>query len=252
MRQAEALCFVCVGLLLLTLTASVAAAGGVAMSWGDYCGLSNGGPYNLTWACRNDTTTRIRATCSFMPDESHPDLVGLTVCLAGVSEAATLPDWWQLGTGGCREGALTLSLDGSAMVGGAEACIDPWAGLATGLLGDWVVLGGQFRTTATCTLAQPVSIQAGRKYFACQFRMDARRTTSGECIGCLYPLMLAISSIELHFAGGGEPEVLDRPYPRDGRCLSYQNTTIWSDLCSYYPIVPVRNSTWGQIKSLYR
>jgi hypothetical protein len=242
---------ICLAAVLLAACTAPAFAGGVAMSWGDYCGLSTGGSENLTWACRNDTTTRIRATCSFMPDQSHTDLIGLTVDLAGMSEAATLPDWWQLGVGGCREGALTLSTDGSTMVGGAEACIDPWAGLATGLLGDWVVLGNHFETTATCTLAQPVAIEAGLKYFACQFQVGARKTTSGECTGCVYPMTLAIRSIELQFAGGGEPEVLDWPYPNDGRCLSYQSTFLWFEQCSN-SIVPTRGSTWGQIKSLYR
>lgn len=245
---------ICLAVVLLTACAAPAFAGGVAMSWGDYCGLSNGGPWLLSWACSSDTTTRIRATCSFMPDESHPDLIGLTVYLEGMTESATVPDWWRFDAGGCREGALTLSTDGSAMVGGAEACIDPWAGLATGALGDWVVDGYHIWTTATCTLAQPVAIEAGLKYFACQFRVDARETVGGECWGCIVPTLFGLRSIELRFAAGEEPEVLEWPFPGDARCLNYQATTIYPSywVCGVGPIVPVRNSTWGQIKSLYQ
>lgn len=239
---------------LLAAGASSAVAGGVAMSWGDYCSLSDGGPWLLTWTCRSDTFASVRMTCSFKPDRSHPDLIGLSAHLEGMSEADPVTDWWRFGAGGCREGALTLSTDGSAMMGGAEACIDPWAGLATGTLGDWGVDGYHIWTTATCTLAKPVAIEAGIKYFACQFRVDASKTVSGECWGCLVPSLFGLRSIELHFAGGEEPEVLDWPFPGDARCLNYQATTIeigyWG--CSVGPIVPARNSTWGQIKSLYR
>lgn len=254
MHKAKAFFFVSAGLLLLTLVASVAAAGGVSMSWGDYCSQSDGGPWNLTWACRSDTFTGIRMSCSFKPDQSHADFIGLSVFLAGMSEAPTVPDWWQLGPGGCREGALTLSTDGSTMTGGPEACIDPWGGAATGTLDYWGVTESILYVTATCNLDQPVAIEAGLKYFACQFRVDAHKTVSGECWGCLAPGIFGIRAIELRFAGGAEPEVLDMPFAGDSRCLSYMNTSGYDHMCGWpwgY-VVPVRNSTWGQVKSLYR
>lgn len=242
-------------LIVMVACATPAVAGGVAMSWGDYCSLSTGGYSNLTWACRSDTFAKIRMTCSFVPEQSHADFIGARVLLVGMAEVSAVPNWWQLGTGGCREGSLTLSTDGSNMAGGQAACIDPWAGQASSHLEDWWVGDSHLYVTAACSLAQPVRIEAGLKYFACQFRLDARKTTTGECRGCPTPVILGVRSIELQFAGGGDPELLEEPVPGDGRCVGFQGPVSLSDErndCFWYEILPARGSTWGQIKSLYR
>ncbi len=250
----RALPFLFVAVLLAACTAP-ALAGGVSMSWGNYCSWSEGGPTSLTWYCRNDTTTRIRMTCSFRPIRTHPAFVGLHVTLVGMTEASSVPDWWQLGDGGCREGALTLSTDGSAMAGGPSVCADPWGGAAVGTLGEWEIPwpgSNRIEVTADCSLVEPVPIEAERQYFACQFRVDASGTVSGECGGCLAPWIFALYHIELRFAGGTPPEMLDSAPAHGYRCLIYNNCGL-SDMGCYSDTgVPTRSSTWGQIKSLYR
>jgi hypothetical protein len=233
--------------LLLVLAAGTADAAGLSLSWRDYCWADEGARSNLTWVCNSNTNSNIRMTCSFQTARDHADFRSAEVSLLGMMESATLPDWWELGrpeSGDCRAGLMTASADGSVLNGGASACVDPWQGLGIGGLSAYTWDGNRMYVSANYALATPVALTTGTEYFAVQFRVSAERTV-GTCPGCLIPAIWALERIELGDVTT-PPEVLEWPYVNGNWCLTWQSTGLpcWPG--------PARNTTWGQIKSLYR
>jgi hypothetical protein len=242
--------FVCAGILLLTLTASVAVAGGVGVSWGNYCWGEDGSRTNLTWACDSNTNDAIRMTCSFRLDADLPDFVGVGIYLEGMTEAAAVPDWWRLSNEvatDCRYGLGTVSADGTVLAnGGTDGCVDPWQGRGSGGIGLYSSDGNRMSVQAAWTSPEAIPLEGGTEYFAAQFRVSAQRTV-GSCTGCSIPAVWMLSRIDVCTPTTTLP--LDHVFPGGNRCLTWQSSVL---PCLNDVPDPARNSTWGLIKSLYR
>jgi hypothetical protein len=237
------------GILLALLAPTALAAGGVNINWGTGC-WSDGTPLNdLAFACNTNTGTA-RMTCSFAVSADQPNFVGIELDLEGATEPATVPAWWQLGADQCRPTAISTTADFTG--GPGPTCIDPWAGQASGGLAiyDWGPLwGGNNRAHILVVYAvpadSPIPLTAGVEYYAAQVRISYLKTVgSGACDGCASPMIWGfynMKSAELL-----QYEMLWEPLSGGNQCLTWQSSVL---LCG---IVPTRNTTWGQVKSLYR
>jgi hypothetical protein len=238
--------------ILLALMAPIALAGGVNINWGNGC-WSDGTPLNdLAFACNSNTAgSPARMTCSFAVSQAQPEFVGIELQLEGLTEAAVIPAWWQLGAGQCRPTAIATSADfsGSPSVG----CIDMWAGQASGGLAiyDWGPLwGGNNRAHILVVYAvpadTPIPLDPDVEYYSAQVRISYIKTVgSGLCAGCEVPMIWGLYSMKS--AELTQYEMLYEVLPEGNQCLRWQH----SILPCHEP-VPARNSTWGQVKSLYR
>jgi len=231
--------------LLLALTASVAMAAGVSVNWKNACFGAD--PLNdLAWTCASNSNTNIRMTCTFKLDTPMPTFAAVGVYMEGMTQDAAVPNWWKLGdssTGDCRATYATLSADGSFADG--ETCSDPWGGQGYGGLGLYSWNDNVMHMNGVWAVGNAVPLQAGMEYFAVQFRIAANKTVN-SCTGCLIPAIWGLKAISVE-GFGGDVRYLDGPYADGNQCLSWQHSTL---PCT--KPVPARNTTWGQVKSLYR
>jgi hypothetical protein len=236
--------------VLIALLAPMALASGININWGAGC-WSDGTQLNLlTFAC-NGNTGFATMTCSFAVSQDQPQFVGIELDLEGLTEASVVPAWWQMGEGDCRPTAISTSADfsGSPNVG----CIDMWQNLASGGLAvyGWGPLwGGNNRAHMLVVYAlpaeSPIPLTAGVEYYAAQVFISFQKTVgSGACAGCVDPMAWFFYTMKVFQLT--QYEVLMDPLPGGNLCLMWQRSFSHS-----YCTVPTRNTTWGQVKSLYR
>jgi hypothetical protein len=237
------------GILLALLAPMAHAAGGVNINWGTGC-WSDGTPLNdLTFAC-NRNTGSATITCSFAVSADQPNFVGIELDLEGATEDATVPAWWQMGGGDCRGAAFSSgeNFASAPQVG----CTDMWQNQAQGgvaMYGWGPLWGGNNRTHVLIVYAvaaeSPIPLTAGVEYYAAQAFISYQKTVgSGACDGCASPMIWGFYSLKS--AELTQYEMLKDVLPGGNQCLTWQTSTLPCGL------VPTRNTTWGQVKSLYR
>jgi hypothetical protein len=225
----------------------VALAGGFSINWGAGC-WSDVAPLNLLTSACDANTGFATMTCSFAISQDQPQFVGIELDLEGVTEATVVPAWWQMGQGDCRAGAISTSANflSAPQVG----CVDMWQNRAVGglaIYGWGPQWGGNNRTHMVVVYAvpdenpiHPIPVTAGVEYYAAQVFISYQKTVgSGSCAGCPYRMIWGLylmKSCELT-----QYEALYEPLPEGNQFLTWQGGQ-----------VPTRNTTWGQVKSLYR
>jgi hypothetical protein len=236
--------------ILLALMAPMALAGGVNINWGSGC-WTDGTPVNdLAWIC-NRNTGSATMTCSFAVSQAMPNFVGVEVTLEGLTEAAVMPAWWQMGAGQCR--ASEISAGANFLAAPQNNCVDMWKNKASGGLAiyDWGPLwGGNNRAHMLVGYAvsaeTPIPLDPAVEYYAAQVFISYGKTVGeGSCAGCLTPMFWGFYSMKA--AELTRYEMLTEVLPAGNQCLTWQHSTL---PCTRP--TPARNSTWGQVKSLYR
>jgi hypothetical protein len=230
-----------------------AAAEGLYLTWND-CFQGASATSNRDFAC--DVNTGIHELyCAFTMPQATDQVIATEVVVDIQHSSATLPDWWQLDEGsGCRRGSLTASVDFQ----GKTACVDMWQGFPAieGLQGYIVgePRGGSNQARIkVATLVQfpnEVSLDATSMYYAVRILIDNAHTIDpSPCAGCAPPACLVLNSILIGRAAGapGGNVFLQTPGPADANWARWQGGA--GANCA---AVPVRNRTWGEIKSLYR
>ena len=234
--------------VLLALLAPMALAGGININWGAGC-WSDGTPLNdLAFAC-NTNTGSATMTCSFAIYQDQSQFVGIELDLEGLTEPSTVPVWWQMGEGDCRYGAVSSSANflSAPQVG----CVDMWQNRASGGLAfyGWGPLwGGNNRAhmlvVHAVSIENAIPLTAGVEYYAAQVFISYQKSVgSGACAGCVDQMVWFFYSMKA--AELTQYEVLMEPIPEGNTCLMWQHSFF---SCS----VPTRNTTWGQVKSLYQ
>lgn len=231
--------------LLLVFAVPVAHAAGANLSWGNTCWGDMGSTNLLTWACDSNTYTGIRMTCSFSVDAAHTDFEGAAVYLSGRSEETSVPDWWRMSDQDptdCRHGAVTVNADYSVLPQPEDG------GVCQSPFGDNVPVGGigayswsvdRMSVSAAWATEQLNALEPGHEYFLCQFRISATKTVDG-CAGCSIPALWGVDLVNVVYGAGAE-FVYANPF-ENNPYLFWQAEMPTS----------ARNTTWGQIKSLYR
>ena len=239
------------GLLMViacALLSMPAGAGGINLTWGDGCWADN--PQTVqTFACDTNTGT-FSMTASFSPNVNQA-ITSFTTRVDLQTDAAALPDWWQIcSQGGCRTGSLTATAIVNPPGGN---CVYAWPGGQPDVFVTWgtalwcssgtlppnrAQARGDFGGTASAVL------HPGTEYYGFRLTIDAQKTTgAGACGGCSVPATIVLNEIRLF--GGVTVDPVTTPL--SNTCLRWQ--AAGTTPCS---ATPVRNATWGAIKSFYR
>ncbi len=267
-RRASAVSLLVVGFALLTPSAP-AFAGTSRIAW-DRC-AADGGADSKIFSCDANDAAPLVLVVSFQLDAALPGFSALD----GLIEVRTpedssdpqLPDWWQLyNVGACRQSALTVDADFSA--------IPPGTCRSAYTAGSWGAIGaynfpqpGRARLIFGFLPAAPETLVAHRQYEACRLVIDNSHT-SGEdaCNGCRRPMCIAMLEVNAYTSGSlmescqAEWEGEYGPTSTATWNCGYQGQVPspywpgfrWACLSGTGCATPARNRTWGQIKALYR
>jgi hypothetical protein len=227
---------------LATLAPPAAAFGGINLRWTD-CGEF--GIVARSFACNTNVGTN-QLFASVIAPVPMNQLEGMEAVIDLQSLSASLPNFWQLGSGGCRSGALTHNFDFTL---GPFNCGDPWQGVAAG--GESYQAGFPFpngaRIKIVVAVQVPVSIDDVTEYYAFELRFsNAKAVGTGACAGCIVPVCLVLNQIKLVQPAGVGDYVVQNPILTNG--ASWQQ---YGANCPFQE-VPVRATSWGAVKSLYR
>ena len=232
-------------LALMSLFATNSSAGGINLTWGEGCWADN--PATMqTFACDNNSGS-FSLTASFVPT-SRQAISTLTAQLDLQSDSPLLPDWWQMcDPGACRAGALSATA-----VFATGACSYAWTGLPPQAAVNWQTRQWCGDGSIPSNRAQligyfgghsSVVLQPGTEYYAFRLTISTQKSNGMDaCGGCSVPATLVLNEIALYGTG------LDQlTAPLSNTCLRWQ--AAGTTPCS---ATPVRRTTWGTIKSLYR
>ncbi|MBI5168748.1 MAG: hypothetical protein HZA61_04585 [Candidatus Eisenbacteria bacterium] len=229
---------------------------GVNLAWND-CGTF--GSCNQSFACDTNGPDQFHLVGSFVPPEGVTAFVGEEIVLDFIANGGQIPDWWQFKNAGtCRTTAALGSVD---FVEGPYHCADYWQGQGVGGIGSWQVGAAIYpgltneRARMRLAFAIPTSLvtglTAGTEYYAFKLNLSKAKTVgTGACSGCNVPVAIAFTSCRLAQPQGVGDYILTNW--QDWGFASWQNA--WYgvyDVGYSCPPVPVRNTTWGSIKSLY-
>lgn len=241
--------------ILLALTASVALAGTLNLTYGAGCWADGTPLTSRTFAC-NSNSGNFSMTGSFIPTVAKNDWAGMSAILDGHTlEGVNLPDWWQFSnTGACRQASMSTSADFTTAPGG---CLDIWLGAAVGGIAAYqttlfpppaplnVPPPNRFRLKIGYVLASNQVIPAdGSEYYGFRVTINNTKTMgTPSCAGCATPLTMVLEEIGSTGEASGVEKIT---VPASNGCLTWQ---VGGPDCG---ATPARNSTWGQVKSLYR
>ena len=235
--------------LLLALTASLAAAAGLNLSWND-CGAA--GTQNRNFACNTNVGNNI-LIASFVAPTGLTEVTGNEVVIDLQTSGAVLAPWWEMKTGSCRAASsLASSVDFTV---GPFTCYDYWQGGAvSGHVEDLYATGpntARIKLVVALPAGSPLitAIPAGLEVYSCKFTINnAKSTGLGACAGCFDGACIVLNSIRITqtpVAPGGN-KFLSNP--------DLRNWVTWQGggvaLCP--EATPAKNRTWGSVKSLYR
>lgn len=236
---------------LLAVSSAVGARGALAddlaLRWIE-C-PEGGGVAQRTSACGNPLAVE-HLVASLQLSAPVDSIVAIEMVVDLVSSSATLPDWWQFGSGGCNSGSLTASADFSTL----GACSDPFSGSGVAVVQTWFVTqprGGANMARMIVTTSVPASqlttFGAGAPYYGADIRLShARSSGPSACAGCATAVCLVFNSAQLiRHPAASSAEVTVLP-------SGAANWAAWQGSFSECSLVPARNTTWGAIKSLYR
>jgi hypothetical protein len=226
------------------------AAEGLYLTW-DACAFEpQASPVRL-FACDTDADT-MRLHAAFTVAQPVDSVIGLEVVIDIQHESPTLPDWWRFEAGGCRAGALRSDV----RFGTVPGCADPWAGAGVASFPSYAVTqprgaANQARIKAGVGVlpSDPRILAADTPYHAVRLGVVTNLTTGmGACTGCTGKACLVLNSIWIKRTPGaqGGDVFVSTPGPAEANWAAWQGT---GANCT---AVPVRRSTWGAVKSLYR
>ena len=230
--------------------ATPALAGGVNLAWGERCWPDNPIDWR-SFAC--DTNGGIeQLTGSFRLYADLQGFFGIEAIVDLWSPGTLLPDWWQLwNPGACRESSLTATWDFSTSPPGR--CPSPWQGQVVGGIGAYQtalfppptgIVSAPYRGRIKLAFVMPTdrtTLSRTLEYRAFRLAIDHQRTVGDSpCTGCAAGVCLQLSQIM----------VLGDSYmaisaPAVNRLLEWNGPAMCLG-------DPVRNTTWGRVKSLYR
>lgn len=245
-----------IGAILLTgtlLAAPARAAQGVNLGW-DRC-QGDGGSENRTFACDTNAGTEV-LVCSFVLDTPMPEVSGNEIIIELLSEADPIPAWWHFREAAtCRQNSLAANMNANA---NDVVCVDWTAGQATGGVGAYSnELGSidpslisrhrRIRIALAVPLEAIADLAADTEYFACNVTIDHTKTVGTDaCAGCTGPVCLVLTWCKVVTRAVESDRVLYEP------ASPGSNMVTWQGVGPNCNLVPVKRTTWGQVKGLYR
>lgn len=244
--------------VLAGLAASVAHAGSFNLRWNACWG--DGGTMNRDFACTTNLGSEMLVASIVAPLERH-FVSGFDATLEIAVAGTSLPPWWQFRVAGsCRPTGLSVN---SAIPATAVHCEDWASGALTLLSGYQPDYWGSGTVHATISSVTPEGTTAdlfpGHEYYLYSVAISHQKTVDpGACAGCGLGACLSFSRVYLNYTDGSPPEPwFPGKFESDDRLATWQggagviSTTIGGQT-SCPRATPVRNSTWGNVKALYR
>jgi hypothetical protein len=255
--------------LLLTLAVlaipTAAFATGMDVSWNDCIG---GGleATNVAFACSNTGTTSktYDLVFQFKLAEALPGFVGISAfCDIQTSTyPAPLSPFWHYETGGCQRlpspalQGISFSDDIRLKPNCAANNPDPWGAVGDGFDGiaaygaDFGRPGvGHFILGVAAATAVPLDPDLNYYAFHMSFNTKNRSAASNgsHCVGCEQQAATVLNTMILESNDGHPPVVFSSPnFDKYGICGSINGG---GSICG---ATAVKNTTWGQLKALYR
>ena len=242
---------------LLAFAAPASWAGGLNFSWSPAGVCVHPLVTNRTFACNTNSASFI-AVGSVTPYGAFSKFGGLEAIISCQSDGP-LPAWWQsFNSGSCRESSAK-GRTSSVADGGCESL---WPETPMGGIGSWqtalypppvgnvppanrlVIMLAFWMATARLDLG------GSDEYNAFQLVLDTNHTVAdpahgiAACAGCQTGVTLVLDQITLVNADGGGETVINELV---SKCITWQ-----SSAAECWDATPVRNTTWGAIKSFYR
>ena len=242
--------------LALGLAAGDAAAAGLNLYAGD-CGAGTPAT-SVTNACTLNAGSAFRLIGSVvLPTGTIPQFSGCESILDVQTDATgTIQDWWRADA--CRASGFAAQAD-SLVIGGACATVwdhaAPQGTTLNALFADGAPpdrLRFLIETTVDPTVAPGATLVGDGVTERSVFAFTALRANSngpGACVGCNSPACLVLQEIGIRTlldAGGTHMRITD---VQSNRSVNY-NGSLTTAVCP--SSVPVRQRTWGMLKSLYR
>jgi hypothetical protein len=215
---------------------------GVNLGWNN-CGTTVA-TSNKSFAC-DDNATSFQLVGSFKHGFDVADFVAVSAAVDVSVGAPSVPDWFALGTGGCREGELTLN-----NVGAVAGCTNPYSGANQG--GGYVIENGptpdRFRIRLDWARDLPGFLNGSVRNTAFLLGLSSANSFDegfGMCAGCNVPACLVLNAVEVFSQSQGRTRIIETPEVR--------NWATWQGGTGSCPgATPARKATWGQVKALYR
>lgn len=248
------LLMLCLGLAVVAPAASHAA--GVDVSW-TTCALSTGAATNQVFACAASPTTNRTYSLyfQFKLDADYNDFIAFT----GVADlqrtaGGPLTPFWRYDAAQCAGGTVkgvTVSDAISAQCEGdgyAHLADDNTGAGATEAIAAYLAENprpgaGRFILLSARSTDSPIPLAALTNYYALQLNFNNRLRTT--CAGCADQMVLVFQEAILE--SNTAPSIRISGPDKLTNCVSINNAP--PEQCGP---VPVRNSTWGKVKSLYR
>lgn len=233
---------------LATLAVPAAFAQGVNLYWND-CGGGTNAAINQTFACDTNVGDPLVMFLSVVSPYEVPQFVAVEASVDVLVSGGSLPPWWQLGAGQCRDGAMRATCDPNEF--GTPACPDIWDGAqpisvyqVTSAPVTWAF---RFRFAAAVQYPSPISTaEVGQELVVGLVRVTRDKSTGpGACDGCLAGACFVAEQVKLMQPAGLGDLLLTSPATNNWVQL---NGGIGWQNC----YVPNVNRTWGAIKTLYR
>jgi hypothetical protein len=231
----------------MLLVASSAFAAGVRLSWTTCAG--DGLTQNKTFAC-NSNVGNHDMVGSFQLDAGIVAVNGNELVVDLISQSApTLPDWWQFFTnpGACRPTSL-----GIAAYGDGTACPDMFEGQASMNIAGYQldkVTTGSARILCVNAVQEESAVElfGNQEYAIARWRVQSQRTVgTPSCAGCDVPVCIVFNSANITTIGAVGDFKLNGPLNPGEHIITFQGAGADCNA------VPVKNVTWGAVKSLYR
>lgn len=242
---------------LLLFAARTASAGNVNLRWNACWG--DGGVMNKAFACDTNAGSNTLVGSFVLPQDGPPGVSGIEIAVDLATAGATLPAWWQFkNTGACRQTSLSVNFVISPL---AVQCLD-WAnGQAFGSVVSYTTPYGpnSARILAASAVALPTfeGLFGSVEFFAFNLLFNNQKTVgTGSCSGCSLGACIDLKQIiitnqdsrnDVQLSPGGES-----PGAFDALATWQGGSGVISSNGGCPAATPTRNSTWGQVKALYR
>jgi len=251
MKVALLLCFV---FLAYSVPTALAGLDLTAVACNSNTSPVSSSTFNLD--CAAAATPQTLFACFQLPTTEDSVMAVDNVFDLSVGDAG-LPDWWHFETGGCNSmtslGHATVFADLARSTTLCIGATDFWgtggapAPVAFTPQTSWPNTG---RFSLSISRPTPVTLRATTNYFAfnLNFLSDNATQSGGKCAGCGIGACLVwntASVINIRAGGAGTPYVVSGPGLKG-------NTLWWGDGTPNCSTDPVKNRTWGQLKSFYR
>lgn len=241
---------------LLLLAARTADAGNINLRWNACSG--DGGVMNRTFACDTNAGSNVLVGSFVLPQDTQPGMNGIEIVVDLATAGATLPPWWEFkNTGACRLNSMSINFTVSPL---AVQCADWAEGQAVGGILSYTTPYGPNSARIRAGSAVPPlfdGLFGGQEYFAFNLLLNNQKTVgTGSCSGCSLGACIDLKGLTLTNSdprnnvqlspGGTFLGVL-------GALATWQGGSgVISSRGDCPAATPTSNSTWGQVKALYR